>query len=1147
MFLVIFASMIEKDMTSRELFSRAAGILKAGIPPKEQNQLMHDTLVLCCHEGTRNSGHAFGNLFSQVDYLCNKLHLHLPDKIAVQTMRRHSNSSKPLSKEELQEDMRALCLFISAIFCCDIPSEINALIPQVSRRQLQSGFINNHYIRCIVQSVEDDGIHVSIDQDNAPGQAVITCLEEQRGIDHRYLKGLVHKGTQLNLLDNQIDGKFIHPTLTVLEPDFLVDISTIASCFTEYGHHPLLYLLNQMRPRANSQAILLGDLAGSILDDVINSKGNYNLTNTIRSNYQEKALEYSCCNGFNPTRFYHDAINQAQNIQQGVRQLFTGRDAFDKSKAILEPSFICEALGLEGRIDLMTTDLKLLIEQKSGRNMNIERHQPDPVHHGFPLENHWIQLLLYYGVLHYNFHINDSHTDIRLFYSKYPPQDGLMSVVDYHTLFREAIKYRNQVVAQNFNIAQNGVGSQVVTLSPETLNVNHNQGSFYHQYLRPQIALMTDPFDQLTGLESDYFNRMLTFVLREQVVSKVGAQEGLGNSSSDLWNMPLAEKKDTGNIYTDLHLIKKEKSSSFNGYDTLTLSVPRQGTYFLPNFRTGDMIYLYGYPKDQIPDVRSRVLLKGTIQEITSGQLVIHLNDGQQNPNLFHSEVYAVEHGASDAGTGSALRNLHRFISSPKPIRDLLLGQREPEKNSSLKLSGHYDDALDPILEKARQARDYFLLLGPPGTGKTSRALQYMVREALATPGQSVLLMAYTNKAVDEICNMLLENKIDFLRIGSPYSCDQRFQPYLISNMAEHYPKLARLKDKIQNTPIIVGTTSMVSSREYLFDLKSFDLAIVDEASQILEPNIIGLLTRVKKFILIGDHKQLPAVVQQEEKDSKVSQKDLNDIGLTDCRNSLFERLICWERKQGREHDFIGILDHQGRMHPAVAEFPGKMFYARERIQPVPLPHQEERNLYPQKVKEIYDNASPLDHLLLNHRVIFIPSRFCKANGVSDKVNSSEAAITAQCLQRIYTYTQETFKATEDKHSRFNAAYTAGVIVPYRNQIAMVRQEIEKLHCPELLGISIDTVERYQGSQRDYIIYSFTVQSFFQLEFLTASCFQEAGMMIDRKLNVALTRARKQIILTGNPKLLAFNPTFKKLMDYCKGQNGYLSLESDNR
>ena len=128
--------MIEKDMTSRELFSRAAGILKAGIPPKEQNQLMHDTLVLCCHEGTRNSGHAFGNLFSQVDYLCNKLHLHLPDKIAVQTMRRHSNSSKPLSKEELQEDMRALCLFISAIFCCDIPSEINALIPQVSRRQL---------------------------------------------------------------------------------------------------------------------------------------------------------------------------------------------------------------------------------------------------------------------------------------------------------------------------------------------------------------------------------------------------------------------------------------------------------------------------------------------------------------------------------------------------------------------------------------------------------------------------------------------------------------------------------------------------------------------------------------------------------------------------------------------------------------------------------------------------------------------------------------------------------------------------------------------------------------------------------------------------------------------------------------------------
>lgn len=81
----------------------------------------------------------------------------------------------------------------------------------------------------------------------------------------------------------------------------------------------------------------------------------------------------------------------------------------------------------------------------------------------------------------------------------------------------------------------------------------------------------------------------------------------------------------------------------------------------------------------------------------------------------------------------------------------------------------------------------------------------------------------------------------------------------------------------------------------------------------------------------------------------------------------------------------------------------------------------------------------------------------------------------------------------------------------------MIRKEIDKLEIPELQNISIDTVERYQGSQRDVIIYSFTIHHFYQLEFLTANSFIEEGKIIDRKLNVAITRARKQMIMTGMP------------------------------
>jgi superfamily I DNA and/or RNA helicase len=112
----------------------------------------------------------------------------------------------------------------------------------------------------------------------------------------------------------------------------------------------------------------------------------------------------------------------------------------------------------------------------------------------------------------------------------------------------------------------------------------------------------------------------------------------------------------------------------------------------------------------------------------------------------------------------------------------------------------------------------------------------------------------------------------------------------------------------------------------------------------------------------------------------------------------------------------------------------------------------------------------------------------------------------------------------------FSATDTVGVIVPYRNQIAEVRKYIERSCIDALRGITIDTVERFQGSQRDYILYGFTIQHFYQLDFLTSNVFEEDGCIIDRKLNVAMTRARKQLLLTGCAAILQHNPLFRELI-----------------
>ena len=261
--------------------------------------------------------------------------------------------------------------------------------------------------------------------------------------------------------------------------------------------------------------------------------------------------------------------------------------------------------------------------------------------------------------------------------------------------------------------------------------------------------------------------------------------------------------------------------------------------------------------------------------------------------------------------------------------------------------------------------------------------------------------------------------------------------------------------------------------------------------------------------------------MQQNERASEVVEPILQDICLDNCRQSLFERLIRMERKQGRD-TFIGILRKQGRMHPDIAEFPNRMFYAKERLEPVPLPHQTEMALD-------YNEPSTdeMDEILKSRRMVFIPSEPCSEENLSGKSNINEARIVADVLRRIYRFYGE----------KFDTAKTVGVIVPYRNQIAMIRKEIEKTGIAPLLDISIDTVERYQGSQRDVIIYSFTVQNIYQLEFLTANCIEEDGMIIDRKLNVAITRARKQMIMTGHVETLKNDPVIAELIKYLGVEN----------
>ena len=1051
-------------MNAKELYDICLTLAQEE-PKQATIRQLHEIIKLCAAEGCRTQGGTFGNLFSQVDFVCKQCGMKSQQRWAIQQARRHSNGEEKLTKEEWLYDLRAITLFINMVFHEDVPGSLLQLLPANLQSRPALPSVNKLYVRCIVRSFDA----TTITAESEDGEITIDYGSTEGGRDLTYLQKVLREGMQLNLLDCHSDDSHLRPQIIVVEPDFMLDISSLATCFTAYGHHPLLYTLNRLKPRPNTQATLLGNFAGTALDDIINNPEATTQLSLQRS-YREQAERFAACEDFDKDKFEKEAEQQMQVIREAVK-ILNAQFPNLKSQALLEPSFVCEKLGLQGRVDLMTADMRLLVEQKSGKNQKIEYQSHDA--HGLQLESHYVQLLLYYGMLRYNFGKSDSQVDTRLLYSRYTPDKGLVIVNYYRTLFREAIKLRNQIVATELLIARDGFGRILPLLNADVIYKGIARDGYFHQYILPEIENLKSQFSNLNPLERAYYEQMMTFVYREQRAQKLGSSEQTlhhsGGSNSDLWLMSLDEKQEQGNIILNLNIKQREKTDPYGGYDLITLSphtsdVSSQSSTL--NFRVGDMVYLYQY--DDEPDVRHHILYKGTLQEIGAEKMVVLLNDGQQNEAVFapSDKQWAIEHGSSDVSTGSNIRSLHQFILSSQRKKDLLLGQRAPEVDTSITLSKSYNPYYDDILLKAKQARDYFLLVGPPGTGKTSMALRFMVEEELSTTTPNdeslgyILLMAYTNRAVDEIRSMLRE---------------------------------AGLED---NPRIVIGTTSMMQARPFLLHGLHFSLAIVDEASQVLEPGLIGLLSssQIDRFVLIGDHKQLPAVVQQNPEDAKVDSPLLHGIGLTDCRQSLFQRLYNWEVAQQRTQ-FIGTLSRQGRMHPDVAQFASTHFY-NTWLKPVPLPHQQEDSLH-------YDLPSQdaLDDLLKSRRIIFVPG---------------DAEMTILLAQRIRRFYGDSFDPQK----------TLGIIVTYRNQIAAIRDALSPS------PITIDTVERYQGSQREVVIYDLGVSRFYQLDFLTASTFiDDEGQIIDRKLNVALTRARRQMILVGRPAILRQNPLYRQLID----------------
>ena len=1089
---------------------------------------MRDLLERICRGQMQNESLQMTDLSARISFVSAKVGLSVTEQNRLHTFRLTSNAilnrQQEPNREQLLRDAKTLAFFIRKLLDEDIPLELYRLFPRADATYLVAPPARERVqrMRVCFQYADEQYLYVTPLDEVSEQPYLVRYNVPQINEEFAETCKLLWRHAQVNLLDVAIDeAGILTPSFIVLEPDYLLDISSLAECFRDYGHHPANYFLSRLQPIENARPLLLGNIANLFLDEWIHAKSEeIDYRTCMQKAFRRYPIELAACSDLRDKekerQFFEDCKLHFDHIRETVNDTFHAAGyELDKTDAVLEPSYICEALGLQGRLDYMQRDMSSFIEMKSGKADEYAiRGKVEPK------ENNKVQMLLYQAVLQYSMGMDHRKVKAYLLYTRYPllyPSRPSWAMV------RRVIDLRNRIVADEYGIQLRNsleyTSQKLEEINASTLNERGLKGRFWETYLRPSIDNFQSKLKALSALEKNYFYAVYNFITKELYTSKSGDVDYEGRTgAASLWLSTLAEKCEAGEIIYDLKIKENHAADEYKAGLTLTAgSEMLHAETFLPNFRQGDAIILYERNCD-IDNVTNKMVFKGNIEYLTENEIGIRLRATQQNPSVLPTEsLYAIEHDTMDTTFRSMYQGLYAYLSARKERRDLLLSQRPPRFDKSLdSMIFCSEDDFTRVALKAKAAQDYFLLIGPPGTGKTSCALKKMVETFHADKDVQILLLSYTNRAVDEICKSLasIAPAVDFIRVGSELSCDEAYRGHLIENELSSCNRRSEVYERIRNCRIIVGTVAAISGKPELFRLKHFDVAIIDEATQILEPQLLGILCArgedekdaIDKFVLIGDHKQLPAVVQQNAEQAAIYDESLLSIGLSNLKDSLFERLYrnctaaCSSSAIHRSYD---MLCRQGRMHPEVALFANRAFYGG-RLIPVGLPHQIEDS----------------DTIC---RLAFYPSVPEKA-GASAKINYSEARIVADLAVRIYEHHQ----------SDFDESRTLGIITPYRSQIALIKKEIESVGIPVLNRILVDTVERFQGSERDVIIYSFCVNYPYQLKFLS-NLTEEEGVLIDRKLNVALTRARKQMFITGVPELLERNPLYKSLLKLIEG------------
>ncbi len=1081
---------------------------------------LYRTLNLIFVEVTSHEQLQFTTLFARIAYVSQQYDLGKHTHFYIHHFRKKAraliNSEEIENVEQLYAlGLKVLLESIAALYDEPIPVQLQTILPNESFLDLKPVEITGFQPKVRVVILKDNPELqqlIGYDETNPTNEIYVQYNIPDRNENFNPTIKVIREQfsfpLNINLIDVEIDLKGCYrPAAFVIEPDYLVDVSAISECFKDFGAEPLFYLLKKYLPFEYTKYLMIGNIANFFLDELM-SNPDVTFKEIFPKVFRLNPLAFVLFENSEVREIMQTSQKHFVNLKRMVLKDFA-ENGIEPKNCIIEPSFYSEWFGLQGRLDVFyknpENDKSAIVELKSGKPFK-------PNIYGISA-NHFTQTLLYDLIIK------------SVFKGKLDPTNYIL----YSGIDDKNLRFAPRVKAQQYEALQ--IRNQLIATEQSLVNLKDQgkKASLFDQlkeanfpelkgFMIRDIKAFEKVYQSMNLLEQEYFKAFSSFIAREHQLAKTGVQ-GLENVNglAKLWLNDYKEKEEQFDIISHL----KVEEHQIHADDPIVVFKKTQRTNPLANFRKGDIAVLYPFQAKGQP-VLSNQIIKCTITAVTNEMVEVRLRSKQFNNALFEQDIpWNLEHDMMDSSFISMYRSLFQFVQFDERKKRLLFtseAPQEPEQESFLVKKGLTEEQGN-ILQKMINAKDYFLLWGPPGTGKTSVMLRHFVAHLLNETDENILLLAYTNRAVDEICDAieiidpLIKN--EYIRIGSRFSTQERFHDQLLDQKISKIDSRKDLKDTIQSHRIYVATIASLASKMDLLKLKKFHRVIIDEASQILEPMLVGLLPHFEHFILIGDHKQLPAVVVQSPEESKIESPKLKEIGLENMRDSLFERLFkrCIEKEW---HWAFARLSHQGRMHHDIMDFPNEHFYnSGLKILPEQLTASKFQTQNIDFQKPV--NISYLEQILFSRRNIFLPTEIDN-NSRTGKTNAFEANLICELVygfKRIYEFNNRAI----DKNS-------IGIITPYRAQIAQIRQALmEKGIDPELL--TIDTVERYQGGARDVILISLCLNNQTQLSSLVS--LSEDG--VDRKLNVALTRARQHLVVLGNVEILQQNAIYKNLME----------------